>query len=726
MARKTLLASAMAKIIEAREHSNAPATSIPGRIELKAKGDDAADLYIYGDIGESWWGESITAMSVVEQLNALDAAVKTINVYINSYGGSVSDGLAIYNALKRKAKAGVAVDTFVDGIGASIASLIFMAGAKRSMAANTRLMVHAPWGGLYVTGNATEVREAAAEFGELLDGFADAMANSYAAATGSPFDDMLALVTDGTDHWYNATAAKAAGFCTEVVDEAEQEEAAEKATATLVAQPAFARYFDRMPMQLAAALRPSPNPPASAGAQAAAPAANTTGATLMSDKTKTPEQEQADAIKAAVAASVLALQTRNSEINSMAAAHLGNKEVKAYIEKIIADADPSVTADNVGKHVLSLLGKTGEPLNGNAGVVAGGDHRDLTRKAMANAIEARVGTAKAEADNPFRGHTMAELARACLVNAGVNTNGMDRMAIVGAAFTHSSSDFPGLLSDTARKSALKGYEEAAEVIEQFTRPVSVPDFKPTNLAGLGAFSDLLVVPEGSEFKYGTFSEQSQMMKLVTFGRLFSVTRQAMINDDLSVFTEVPRKMGQAAKRTVASAVFALINSNPLLPDGFALFSAEHGNLLPGAAISTTSVDVMRQSFALQKDKDGNLIRVPLKTLLTPVALGGLARTVKTSQFEVSGAKNLTTPNIVKDTFDVVDDGRMDAASAAAWYGIADPNVVDGIVIGYLDGNQTPYLEEEQGFTVDGVAWKVRLDAAPAIADFRGLRKNPGA
>jgi hypothetical protein len=135
---------------------------------------------------------------------------------------------------------------------------------------------------------------------------------------------------------------------------------------------------------------------------------------------------------------------------------------------------------------------------------------------------------------------------------------------------------------------------------------------------------------------------------------------------------------------------------------------------------------MRVAMGLQKDSDGNTIRVPLRNLLTPLALGGLARTVRDSQTEVSGSKNLTTPNVVRGTFDVVDDGRLDAVSAAAWYGIADPSVIDALVIGYLDGNQTPYLEQEQGFTVDGVAWKVRLDAAPAIADYRGIYKNPGA
>ncbi|MGH8032510.1 MAG: ClpP-like prohead protease/major capsid protein fusion protein [Luteimonas sp.] len=724
--------SAALAIAIAASAAAGPVATIPGRLEIISKGDDTAELLIYGDIGDSWWGESVAAIDVVKQLNEITAT--TIEVRINSYGGSVTDGLAIYNALKRHK---ATINVTIDGIAASIASVIACAGNKVQMAANTILMVHAPWGGAW--GNVRDL-EAYIDVLKVMEG---SIASSYAAKTGKTVDAMLLLLRDYQDHYYTAAEAKELGFCDVITEDAQTEEAAENAKAKVAAQAAFAPYLERMPERIAAAFRLAPkdsqpgsvqivnvldstgiaaalakNTPAVAGALPPAVAGNTTGDVEMT------EEEKKAAAKARDEA-LAALRTRNTEILDMAKPHMGNADVKAYVEKIIAEADPAVTPANVGKHILSLMANGAGPLNGNAGVVAGADQRDLTRKAMCNAIEARVGFAKVEGDNPYRGFTMVDLARESLVQAGVSTRGLDRKEIVGLAFTHSTSDFPGLLGDTARKAVLKGYEEAEEQFEKFTRAVSVPDFKPTNLVGLGAFSDLLIVPEGSEYKYGTFSEQSQAMQIVTYGRLFSITRQAIINDDLGVFGDVPRKLGQAAKRTIGKAVFNLLTSNPVLADGFALFSTEHKNLMTGSVISTTSVDQMRQAMALQKDKDGNTIRVPLKTLLTPIALGGLARTVRTSQYEVSGSKNLTTPNIVQNTFDVVDDGRFDDNSATAWYGAADPAIVDGIVVGYLDGNQTPYLEQHEGFTVDGVAWKVRLDAAPAIADYRGLQKNPG-
>lgn len=424
---------------------------------------------------------------------------------------------------------------------------------------------------------------------------------------------------------------------------------------------------------------------------------------------------------------VAALRTRNTEIRALAEPHFGNTEVRAYYDDVIANADPAITADDVSKKILAILGKDREPLNGNASVRAGDDDRDKQRTAMAKAIDNRTGAAKAEGDNPFRGHTMFEMARACAERAGVNTRSMDRMDIVGSAFTHSSSDFPLLLADVAHKSLKRGYEESPEVFPQFTRAVTLTDFKPTSLAGLGRFSNLDLIPEGGEYKYGTFNESGSPLRLATYGKMFSITRQAVINDDLNALADVPRKMGQAAKRTLGNAVFSILTSNPVMSDGKALFHADHKNLVdPGTVISTTSVDGLRVLMAIQKDAKGNTVYVPLKFLVVPVGLGGLARTVLESQFEVSATKNNTTPNIVRNSFEVIEDPRLDAADPKAWYGVADPAIYDGIAVGYLDGRQEPYLESKQGWNVDGTEWKVRLDAAAAAVDHIALSKNPGA
>lgn len=112
------------------------------RAARAAAGDapKSAEVYIFGDIGESWWDETVTAKQFVKDFAAIDA--DTITVRINSFGGSVTDGIAIYNAIKRH-RATVTVS--IEAAAYSIASLIAMAGDTVEMADNALLMVHAPW-----------------------------------------------------------------------------------------------------------------------------------------------------------------------------------------------------------------------------------------------------------------------------------------------------------------------------------------------------------------------------------------------------------------------------------------------------------------------------------------------------------------------------------------------------------------------------------------------------
>ena len=726
------LASAMAQAIEASSHAGAPAARIPGRIELvMAAAKSEADLFIYGDIGDSWWGESVTASDVVKQLNDLDDSVTTLNVYINSYGGSVSDGLSIYNALKRRSKAGLTVNTHVDGIAASIASLILCAGDKVTMASNTRLMVHAPWGGLYVTGNAREVREAAAEFAEVLDGFSDSMANSYAAKTGMSKDDALALLTDGADHWYSAAEARAAGFCDEIADGDDEEEAAAAATARLVAQPAFAKYFERMPTQLAAQLRaaaPQPSSQASARASQAAPSAATTREEPSMPQPKQPADTSATDTPQDVQAAMQALRDRNTAIRAAAAPHLGNAAVRAYVDEVLEAADPGVTAADANARILALLGQGRGPMNGGGHVVITQDERDSRRAAMSAALQARLGRPDANAmqGNPFANLSLSEMARSCAEAAGVDTRGMAAEQYIMAAITHTSSDFPLLVGNTFETALLRGFDSVPEVYDQITRTVPVANFNKQSLAGLGQFIGIEKVPEGDEYPYGTFTENGQEIQLTKRGAIFSITWEAIQGDRLGLFDSVPAKMGAGARRSLGDDVFAILTGNPVQGDGTALFHASRKNLAaPGTAMTTETLSAAFASMAVQTDKDGKVMRIPAKFVVVPVGMGAIARQILDSQFEVTSGKNSTMPNYMRGRFTVIEDPRLDIADPKAWYVVADTNVGDGLVIAALNGETRPTISQKEGWNVDGIEIKVRLAAAAGVVEPKALYKNPG-
>ena len=140
-----------------------------------AKSEKETDLMVYGDIGEDPFNpdESISAKNVVKQLASMKG-VTQINVRINSFGGSVADGLAIVSALKRHPARKIVI---VDGVAVSAGSLIAMAGDEIHMAVGSLMMIHAPWSG--AMGNATEMRKAA----DVLDKIANSMVDVYVAKT---------------------------------------------------------------------------------------------------------------------------------------------------------------------------------------------------------------------------------------------------------------------------------------------------------------------------------------------------------------------------------------------------------------------------------------------------------------------------------------------------------------------------------------------------------------
>lgn len=173
---------------------------------ITAKADDSAEINIFDAIGNTWDGEGVTAKKFIADLKPLNG--KALTVFINSPGGSVMDGLAIYNALKSH-KGGVTVKVL--GWAASAASFIAMAGDKIVMPENTFMMVHNPLSWAY--GNAAEFREVA----DTLDKIGGSLVNIYVARTGKSEDDVKALLDAET--WMTAKEAFENGFADEVIAE---------------------------------------------------------------------------------------------------------------------------------------------------------------------------------------------------------------------------------------------------------------------------------------------------------------------------------------------------------------------------------------------------------------------------------------------------------------------------------------------------------------------------
>ncbi|WP_413373310.1 head maturation protease, ClpP-related [Paenibacillus taichungensis] len=215
--------------------------------DFKAAVNGVGELYIYGDIVSWVWDEypeDTSATSFKRDLEAL-GDITTLKLYINSPGGSVFEGVTIYNILKRH-KARVIV--YVDGLAASIASVIAMAGDEVHMPRNAMMMVHNPW--TFTWGNAAELRKAADD----LDRIGGSMGESYLAKAGDKITPEKLTELLDAETWLSAQECLDYGLC-DVVEAANQ-------TAASVSQELFAKYRN-VPRDIAAKLNEPEAPEAS-------------------------------------------------------------------------------------------------------------------------------------------------------------------------------------------------------------------------------------------------------------------------------------------------------------------------------------------------------------------------------------------------------------------------------------------------------------------------------
>ena len=358
----------------------------------------------------------------------------------------------------------------------------------------------------------------------------------------------------------------------------------------------------------------------------------------------------------------------------------------------------------------------------------GRDERITRRDAVANALLHRYSPTLfqlEDAARQYRGMTLLELARESLGNAGVNTRGLSRDEVATRAL-HSTSDFPEILSAVTNKTLRQAYEAYPRTFMLFCRQVLATDFKAMHRVQLGEAPQLLEVGESGEFKRGTLGESKESYKVKTYGRVVAITRQTLINDDLDAFTRIPAMYGNSIAQLESDVVWGIITANPAMADGNALFHTTHKNLAgTGAALAIEAVGAARAAMAKQTGLDKKtVLNVRPAFLIVPASLELKAEQL-VAQNLVPAATSSVVPQSIR-TLAPISEPRLDAASETAWYLAASPNQIDTIEYAYLEGQQGAYIETRNGFDVDGVEIKCRLDFGAKAIDWRGLYKNSGA
>ena len=345
----------------------------------------------------------------------------------------------------------------------------------------------------------------------------------------------------------------------------------------------------------------------------------------------------------------------------------------------------------------------------------------------------------------YTGFSLLEMGREYLDSRGVKTRGMDKMRVAelclrtnrGSDYqlfdggAESTSDFPAILANVANKTLRQAYQAYPQTFKPFCRQVTAADFKPINRVQLSDAPSLQPLNEKGEYHRANLTDSNVSYSLATFGEVVALTRKVIINDDLQAFTRVPAILGVAAARLQSDKVWAVITGNPSAiyagdTVSTALFAAGHKNLFTGggSALGTAGLAQGRTGFRNQIAPQGTPLNLTPRYIVLPAALETTGEQIIYPMNLAVTALTAGVPEWVRSLVPIIEP-RLDVNSTTAWYLIADPADIDTIEYCFLEGQEGVYFETRQGFEVDGIEMKARMDFAAAAIDYRGLQENAG-
>lgn len=684
--------------------------------QIKALANNKLEVRLFGEIG---W--DVYASEFIRELDQHSKDAE-LDIRINSVGGSVFEGLHIYNRLKMHAGD---ITCTIEGLAASMASVIACAGDVIEVLPMSLVMIHNPATGAW--GDQNDLNKAAETLGKIKEVLIDA----YEPRLKIGRDEIAALMDAET--WYTADEAVAAGFADGISGEGEELD-----LAACLKVAGSTEWFNRQPEVMDITQDPGPittpvvllvERPSSKTAPAASA---TNGDTNMSPEEKAAKEA---ALKEAKAQAKADEKQRRDDVRAVFTGF--TSEDQTELLAICLD-DMECSADAARIKLLEAVKAKDNTPTGSVQVVE--EQPEKLRAAATAWLASRAQLSengnriRVTGDNPFRGMRLIDIARDSAERAGASVRGLNPMEIASLAVTHSTSDFPNLMQDAMHKVLLTGFNTAGDTWSAFCKKGDLSDFRPHWRHIMGSFSDLLPLGENGEVQDGTLDDtRKESITGSTKGRILNLSNQAIVNDDMSVFTDTATMMGRSAKRAVENDVYALLAQNsglgPIMSDGKTLYHADHGNIHTGAP----SVDVfdaadviLRQQTLPNENTEVleylDLAQAPI--YLGPLGQGGNVRVINDAQYDPDTSNKLQKPNKVRGMLsNIVVTPRL---TGLPWYLFADPAEVPVIEVGFVQGQDEPELVMNESFRQYGVGWRVIYNYGVAGVGWLGTLRSTGA
>ena len=418
------------------------------------------------------------------------------------------------------------------------------------------------------------------------------------------------------------------------------------------------------------------------------------------------------------------------------------------------DVDPTAyitggnSMDQVRAAILNQLRGTHAPVTASAKITGSGE--DDFRRDAADGLLIRGGV---ELEKPsagartFTNMTLRDLAIECLEREGVT--GARRMStddilreVHSRAYFNPTSAFPTILDNAIEKAYVEGHRTVPVTFDRWTRRGSLKDFKVHDNNYLaGPVGEFLEVPEGGELKGDIpHDEHLPTRRLKTYGKQFTLTRQAFINDDIDLVTRIPARYAAAARKTINTQCYQILlglmrdNAGNLLPiyDGKALFCAEHRNVTnSGTGITQEAMQGMIMGLSTQKDQFDQPIIIRPNALIVPVGMEFDMYTLFNSPYiETKDNTQAVNPLYRYQSLQVISDPTINALCGGfghvmPWFLTGATEDTDFIEVDYLNGQEIPTIRRMETPGQLGFVWDIYLDWGINVMDYRGAIKNPG-
>lgn len=359
------------------------------------------------------------------------------------------------------------------------------------------------------------------------------------------------------------------------------------------------------------------------------------------------------------------------------------------------------------------------------------DHDDGLAARVDGLIARVTGSAPPEHARQFAQQSLMDHAKGLLEARGVNTSWLTKNEIVERAAYHTASDFPILLTQASNRIFKEAYTLAQSPIRQMlSRQTTLSDFRPKQGVRVTDIGLLKKVNEHGEVSATTRTEvQGEVYGLATYARMFNLTRQAIINDDLGALSDFARTAGRMAAETENEILWSILAENAfagptMAEDGTAMFHADHANTGLAVYLEVDSLSGARKMMRTQRALANAGEHRPFLSVIPKYLVVGPE--LETQAERILSQISATTPenvNPLAGKLQLLVEPRIEDH---AWYVFADPASMPVLEHAYLAGQSEPQIATKEGFDVLGVSFRVLLDFGAGAVDHRGAYRNPGA